>query len=53
MQVRIIRIALLRAVEKARCLRPILLLDRLLAGCIVRVARSEIRIRLGRIGGDD
>ena len=53
LQVRVVGMALLRALEQARCLRPVLLLDRALARGVVLVAGGEIGIRLGRIGDGD
>src|SRR4029450_2318810 len=53
LQVRVVGMAQLRALEKARGLRPVLFLGRPLTRRVVLVTRYEIRIRIGRIGGSD
>src|SRR4029077_20225709 len=53
LQVRLIGMAYLRALEKARSLGPVLFLDRPQARGVVLVARGEIGIRLVGVGGGD
>ena len=53
LQVRLVGMAHLRALEKARGVGPVLLLDRPLARGVVLVAGSEIGIRLVGVGGGD
>ena len=53
LQVRVVGIAYLGALQEQHGLRPILLLDRPFARCIVLIPLGEIRVHLVRIGGGD